>query len=164
MFRLLFCVVISVAAGVACGGWQALKWRSAGDVDRARWALHRGGVVASISSIVLLLAFFGWPWKSQTVDVLEEFTQSVIVPEEGAIAAMETVFAHMSAWWTGSEAVLPTKKIEVRGQRPVPHTETHFSPWLLLFELVVAAVAYYAQLRTCALLWRVTPRRLLKAR
>jgi hypothetical protein len=164
MFRLLFCFVMSVAVGVGCGGWRALKWRSAGDIKRARWALHRGSLVASISSIVLLFAFFGWPWKPQTVNVLEEFTENVIVPEEGAIAAIQSGFAHMSAWWTGTEAVLPTTTRAVTGKRSVPRTETHLSPWLLICEFMVAGAAYYVQLRACALLWRITPRRFLMPR
>jgi predicted secreted protein len=164
MFRLLFCIVASVAVGVVCGGWQALKWRSAGDVRRAGWALHRGSLVASLCSIVLLLVFFGWPWKSQNVNALEEFAESVIVPEEGAVAAIESAFAHMSAWWTGSKAVLPTTTKTFTGKRSVSHTESHFSPWLLAFEFLVAAAAYYAQLLACALLWRMTPRWLLTPR
>jgi hypothetical protein len=147
--------VLSVSVGVWVGRWHALKWCSAGNTNRARWALHRGGLVASVSSIVLLFALFGWPWKSQTVNALEEFTESVIVPEEGAVAALKTTFAQVRAWSTGSKASRPTTTRTATGIRPVAHTERHFSPWLLLCDccgrcllrsapILCATVASYA--------------------
>ncbi len=154
MFRLLVCLVLSVGAGLYAGSWAALKLRMAGEPQRARWALMRGALVTSLSMLLLMLLFFGWPWKRESISTFEEVVETVTVPEEQVVYSW-------NSWFPQRSVITRQTQVNVTRQRPVEQVQKHFSAWLLTCELGIAALAYYLQLWTCAILWRITPRRLL---
>ena len=162
MFRLIFCLIASVAIGLVLSGWKSLRLRSAGNTDRARVYLRRAAWQSALSAFLLMFLLMTWPLKRETISTFEEVVESVLVPEQEVIETWQSIF-DIPLWRSSTEVVTKKTTKNVSRQVPVEHVQRHFSIWLLVVQSALAILAGWAELWTCAVLWRRLPRRFLTA-